>query len=67
MIKNTKFQLIGELFCGPGGGGIGASASRFENDNLIVRMKHAWATDYDADSCATYKLNIENLNVKTLA
>ena len=59
MSKNKEFQIVGELFCGPGGGGIGASASQFENNNLIVRMKHAWATDYDADSCATYKLNIE--------
>ena len=31
MIKDTKFETIGELFCGPGGGGIGASMAEFEN------------------------------------
>ena len=65
MVKNNKqkvnieFQTIGELFCGPGGGGLGASYSRLHLENKTVGMKHLWATDYDRDSCKTYKKNIE--------
>ncbi|MGC6530634.1 MAG: DNA cytosine methyltransferase [Candidatus Puniceispirillaceae bacterium] len=53
-----KFQRVGELFCGPGGGGIGASQSSYSNDEFEFRMKHVWATDIDSDSCQTYLKNI---------
>ena len=65
MVKNNKqkvnieFQTIGELFCGPGGGGLGASYSSLILENKTIRMRHLWATDYDEDSCNTYKENIE--------
>ena len=50
---NIEFQTIGELFCGPGGGGLGASMSKLVLGDKIIRMKHLWATDYDKDSCNT--------------
>ena len=53
--KNIEFQTIGELFCGPLGGGLGASMSILDLNNKIIRLRHLWATDYDKDSCATYK------------
>ena len=56
---NTKFQTIGELFCGPGGGGLGASMSNIKVGEQIIGMRHLWATDFDKDSCDTYKANIE--------
>ena len=56
---NIEFQTIGELFCGPGGGGLGASYSSLILENKTIRMRHLWATDYDEDSCNTYKENIE--------
>ena len=60
MIKDTKFETIGELFCGPGGGGIGASLAEFENGQTKFLFKHLWASDIDENSCETYKNNIEN-------
>jgi DNA (cytosine-5)-methyltransferase 1 len=47
---------MGELFSGPGGLALGAhlAAQEFEN----VELLHAWANDYDASTCETYKLNI---------
>ncbi len=42
---------LGELFCGPGGLGLGAAMAS-------DAVRHVWATDYDADSCATYGLNL---------
>ena len=63
-MPNIEFQTIGELFCGPGGGGLGASYSKLNVDNKTIRMRHLWATDYDEDSCNTYKKNIENYESK---
>ena len=54
----TRFKLA-EFFSGPGGMGYGASISKVK-DNYI---EHAWATDYDQDSCNTYKRNIDSNNV----
>ncbi len=55
MIKNYKY---GELFCGPGGLSLGAIKTELQKDGDEYRITHAWATDYDADSCKTYKNNI---------
>lgn len=46
---------LGELFCGPGGLAYGAINAAIENGDSII---HAWANDYDADTCATYIKNI---------
>jgi len=51
---------LGELFCGPGGLALGAIRSEITTDRKTFRIKHAWATDYDLDSCRTYSRNICN-------
>ncbi len=58
MKKKIIYEKVGELFCGPGGGALGASMSSYQNKSLEVRIKHIWATDYDKDSCETYLKNI---------
>lgn len=57
MKKTVNFRL-GELFCGPGGIALGAINSRFEADDTEYKISHAWATDYDRDTCDTYRKNI---------
>ena len=47
---------LGELFCGPGG--IACGALRAKSDDGTLSIKHAWANDYDADTCATDRKNI---------
>lgn len=47
---------MGELFCGPGG--LALAAIKANIDNPEYSIKHAWATDYDKDTCATYRHNI---------
>ena len=47
---------MGELFCGPGGLGLGAKLARTKDPNY--KIIHVWATDYDKDSCTTYRNNI---------
>lgn len=53
-----EFRL-GELFCGPGGIGYAAKiAEANSKDGEKFFIKHAWATDYDRDTCNTYCKNI---------
>ncbi len=47
---------LGELFCGPGG--LACGALRSHSDDGTLGVVHAWASDYDADTCETYKKNI---------
>lgn len=47
---------LGELFCGPGGLAYGALHADIGLDNY--KIVHAWANDYDSDTCMTYRENI---------
>ena len=51
----TEFRL-GELFCGPGGLAYGALHACSDDGSFGVT--HAWANDYDFDTCQTYRRNI---------
>ena len=55
MENKTVFKL-GELFCGPGGLACGALRSQSSDGRFMV--EHAWANDYDDDTCKTYRKNI---------
>lgn len=55
MADNTVFRL-GELFCGPGGLACGALRSKSADGKYSI--SHAWANDYDEDTCMTYRKNI---------
>ena len=50
-----KFKM-GELFCGPGG--LACGALRAHSDDNTLGIEHAWANDYDEDTCKTYTRNI---------
>ena len=39
---NIEFQTVGELFCGPGGGGLGASMSELVLGSKTIRMRYLW-------------------------
>ena len=47
---------MGELFCGPGGLAWGATHADIGLENY--KIEHAWANDYDSDTCVTYTQNI---------
>ena len=49
-----RFKLA-EFFSGPGGMGYGAGLSKVKKNSI----EHAWASDYDQDSCNTYRRNIK--------
>lgn len=56
-MNNTAFRL-GELFSGPGGIALGASWASVQNATGAFSIEHAWASDYDADTCETYRNNL---------
>lgn len=57
---------LGELFCGPGGLALGAKALTLNVADENFSIAHAWATDYDKDTCETYKKNLCNNDKKTV-
>ena len=54
--KGARPFRLGEFFCGPGGLACGALSARIENP--AFKIEHAWANDYDQDTCNTYAENI---------
>lgn len=56
MGENKTIFRLGELFCGPGGLALGATTAKIDNPNY--KIVHAWANDYDASTCDTYRRNI---------
>ncbi|MCI0565291.1 MAG: DNA (cytosine-5-)-methyltransferase, partial [Nitrososphaera sp.] len=49
---------LGELFCGPGGLALGAKLASVRTNKTTYSISHGWATDYDKDTCETYRRNI---------
>ena len=47
---------LGELFCGPGGLAWGAMHADIGDPDF--KIVHAWANDYDENTCKTYRRNI---------
>ncbi len=45
---------VGEMFSGPGGIGIALNRAKSKN----FQFAHSWATDWDADTCRTYRENV---------
>ena len=54
-MQKEVFRL-GELFCGPGG--IACGAHNAISDDGRFSITHAWANDFDPDTCETYAKNI---------
>ena len=57
MKQIIKFKY-GELFCGPGGMGLGAKNAIVKHNQKTYKMEYLWAVDYDKDSCLTYENNM---------
>ena len=54
-----KDLTIGEFYCGPGGLGLGAKLSKIKTKSgNVFSFEHKFATDYDPDSCETFRRNI---------
>lgn len=64
--QKMKFRL-GELFSGPGGIAYAATvANAISTSGEEYSIEHAWATDYDKDTCDTYSNNIVRKKSKSV-
>ena len=54
----SVIHKVGELYSGPGGLGLAASLALVRRDGKTYKLSHAWASDYDEDSCETYRKNV---------
>jgi len=48
------------MYSGPGGIGLALSQTKLTNKTQHFDFEHVWATDYDPDTCNTYKSNLLN-------
>lgn len=58
---NNDFKRVfsvGEMYSGPGGIGVALSNVALRSKSHDLSFQHSWATDYDADTCKTYKNNL---------
>lgn len=53
-----RIYTIGEMYCGPGGIGLGAELAKISAGSQMVGFDHRWATDYHEDTCSTYRENL---------
>ncbi len=62
-MKKTIVYKLAELFCGPGGLGLGAVlSSAVSDDGTVYKVKSIWANDIDSDTCKTYARNLHKGN-----
>ena len=55
---NKKSFTVGEMYSGPGGIGLALSETKYKSKLHNFDFQHSWATDYDPDTCRTYKNNL---------
>jgi DNA (cytosine-5)-methyltransferase 1 len=56
--EKKRTFTVGEMYSGPGGIGTALSKTRLHSRGLDFSFEHVWATDYDPDTCRTYKNNL---------
>ncbi len=53
-----KVFTVGEMYSGPGGIGVALKRTKLDINDVSFSFEHLWATDYDKDTCETYKNNL---------
>jgi DNA (cytosine-5)-methyltransferase 1 len=56
--ESMKVFSVGEMYSGPGGIGTALNKTTLKSKSHDLSFEHSWATDYDADTCKTYKNNL---------
>jgi DNA (cytosine-5)-methyltransferase 1 len=55
---SKKSFTVGEMYSGPGGIGLALSKTIYKTKSHDLNFEHVWASDYDQDTCKTYKNNL---------
>jgi DNA (cytosine-5)-methyltransferase 1 len=64
---SKKSFTVGEMYSGPGGIGLALSQTKHKSKSHQLNFEHSWATDYDPDTCRTYKNNLLKNNPNALS
>jgi len=64
---SKKCFSVGEMYSGPGGIGLALSKTKHKTKSHQLEFEHSWATDYDSDTCRTYKNNLLKNNPNALS
>ena len=64
---SKKSFTVGEMYSGPGGIGLALSQTKHKSKSHQLDFEHVWATDYDPDTCRTYKNNLLKNNSNALS
>jgi DNA (cytosine-5)-methyltransferase 1 len=64
---SKKSFTVGEMYSGPGGIGLALSQTQLKTKTHQFNFEHVWATDYDPDTCRTYKNNLLKKNPNALS
>lgn len=64
---NQKSFTVGEMYSGPGGIGLALSQTKHHTKTHKFDFEHLWASDYDPDTCRTYKNNLLKNNPNALS
>lgn len=56
--ESKRIFTVGEMYSGPGGIGVAVSKTSLKTKFHDLSFDHSWATDYDPDTCKTYKNNL---------
>ena len=64
---SKKSFTVGEMYSGPGGIGLALSQTKHKSKSHQLDFEHLWATDYDPDTCRTYKNNLLKNNPNALS
>ena len=64
---SSKSFSVWEMYSGPGGIGLALSQTHLKSKTCNLDFEHAWATDYDPDTCRTYKNNLLKNNPEALS
>jgi DNA (cytosine-5)-methyltransferase 1 len=64
---SKKSFTVGEMYSGPGGIGLALSQTKHKSKSHQLDFEHIWATDYDPDTCRTYKNNLLKNNSNALS
>jgi DNA (cytosine-5)-methyltransferase 1 len=64
---SKKTFTVGEMYSGPGGIGLALSRTKHSSKSHQLDFEHVWASDYDPDTCKTYKNNLLKNNPNALS
>lgn len=65
--EKKRAFTVGEMYSGPGGIGLALSSTRLQSRGFDLSFEHLWATDFDPDTCRTFKNNLFKGNPRALS